>query len=136
MLFNGMESKHYSLRHTMLSLSSELKNAPVLINATVLGPRSVKLQWSMPLTDNYTGRLLGFEICYRKTDVKGDNCSLFSVKGLKNQTVVSGLLPYQQYELMVRAVVALGTGPYSNVLNLTTDETGKEVKDCLSTVLE
>ena len=131
-----MESKHYSLRHTMLSFPSELKNAPVLINATVLGPRSVKLQWSMPLTDNYTGRLLGFEICYRKTDVKGDNCSLFSVKGMKNQTVVSGLWPYQQYELMVRAVVALGTGPYSNVLNLTTDETGKEVKDCLSTVLE
>ena len=118
------------------ALSSELKNAPILISATVLGPRSVKLKWLMPSTDKYIGKLFGSEICYRKTDVKGNSCSLFFVKGEKNQAEVSGLRPSQQYALMVGGVVALGTGPYSNVLNLTTPETGKEVKDCLSAVLK
>lgn len=87
--------------------------------------RSVELNWTAPATDNYTGGISYYEICYQKSNVPASgSCSLISVGKDLFHTVVSGLYPYQQYRVRVRGVVALGYGPYSNALVARTHEAG------------
>ena len=104
----------------------ELENAPVLQSIVPVSSRSLELHWSVPATNEYTGEILYYQICYQKSSIFNDvNCSLASVGGNLTEAVISGLHPFQEYRLKLRGVVALGYGPFSNVLMSTTYESGR-----------
>jgi hypothetical protein len=103
----------------------ELQNAPVLFNVFPVSSRSLELHWTVPDTNEYTGEIFYYQICYKKSNVHNNvNCSLQSVAGNLTKATVSGLHPFQEYRVAIRGVVALGYGPYSNVLMSTTPESG------------
>ncbi|XP_028401484.1 phosphatidylinositol phosphatase PTPRQ-like [Dendronephthya gigantea] len=106
---------------THISLPKELKNAPVIQNVIVTSSRSLQLYWISPSTDEYTGSILNYQICYQKSTDQ-TNCSLVSVSVNLTQAVISSLHPFQEYEVKIRGVVALGYGPYSNLFTSTTHE--------------
>lgn len=99
----------------------ELKNAPVLQNVIAKGSRSLQLQWITPSTDNYTGSILSYQIWYQKSSGQ-TNCRMVSVSSNLTQAVISSLHPFQGYKVKIRGVVALGYGPYSNLITSTTHE--------------
>ena len=100
----------------------ELKKAPVLNSVTVKNSTVLKIQWRAPDTDKYTGKITYFEICYFKS--KSISCSFVSVESSLVETAINGLQPNMEYKIKIRAVVALGHGPYSNNVTATTLEAG------------
>ncbi|XP_028400896.1 protein sidekick-2-like [Dendronephthya gigantea] len=108
---------------THILLPKELKNAPNLTNVVVTSARSFELNWIAPATDNYTGGISYYEICYQKSNVPvNGSCSLVSAGSDVLQATVNRLHPYQQYRIRIRGVVALGYGPYSNTIMAKTHE--------------
>lgn len=107
-------------------LLSELENAPVLDTVIPNSPQSLMLQWTAPATDQHTGAIVYYEICYERSSTPHDtNCLVVSVNGNLTQTVVNDLHPFQEYKVKVRGVVAMGHGPFSSVVMATTPEKGK-----------
>lgn len=101
----------------------ELNKAPVLYNIVPTDSRSLELQWTAPASDQYTGPIVYYNICYQKSNIHA-NCSFENVGGNLTRAVISGLQPFQEYQIKIRGVAALGYGPYSNVFMSTTPETG------------
>lgn len=105
----------------------ELKKAPVLYNIVPASSRSLDLHWTAPESDQYTGEIVYYEICYQKSNVDvGANCLFETVGGNLTRALISGLHPFQEYRIKIRGVVALGYGPFSNVFMSTTPETGMD----------
>ena len=105
----------------------ELESAPHLTKLVATSSQTLNLSWTAPITNNYTGEISYYQICYQKSDTSvNSSCSLISVGSNLTQVEIRGLRPYQEYQVQVRGVVALGYGPYSNVLLATTHEAGMQ----------
>ena len=116
----------YSLGKTVSFPFLELESAPDLTNVIATSSQTLHLSWTAPVTSNYTGEISYYQICYKKSsDFGTSNCSLASVRSNLTQAKIDGLHPYQDYAVRIRGVVAMGYGPYSNVLLATTDEAGE-----------
>lgn len=103
----------------------ELKLSPYLTTITATSSQTIQLNWKAPKTDRYTGEISYYQICYQKSKTStNSSCSLISAGGNLSEVEITGLHPYQEYRFKIRGVVALGYGPYSNVLLSTTHEAG------------
>ena len=103
----------------------DLESAPNLTSVVATSSQTIKLNWTAPMTDNYTGDISYYQICYQRSSTPTDSgCSLASAGSDLTEFEINGLLPYREYRVKIRGVVALGYGPYSNILLATTHEAG------------
>ena len=103
----------------------DLESAPNLTSVVATSSEALKLSWTVPMTDNYTGDISYYQICYQRSSTPTHSgCSLVSAGSNLTEVEINGLLPYREYRVKIRGVVALGYGPYSNVLLQTTLEAG------------
>ena len=94
----------------------------------VLGPTSVEVTWQAPPLEHHNGAILSYIIRYfpsNDPDMSQDT----QVAAVEGETIqrktVSNLEPFTRYTFQVSAVNAAGVGPFSMVVEGTTDEIGE-----------
>ena len=110
-----------SLHSTMVVYSFAVPSAPPL-NVTVVNATSelVTLTWYPPLREHRNGIITGYLINLT-VEVAGDTVEFSS--NTTNLTV-DGLMPYTTYLFIVAAETIAGTGPFSLIVSVRTEETG------------
>lgn len=99
---------------------------PIALNATLLSPTSVSLNWSPPLAP------LGIVISYTVHIVEGNNSNRTLSTGHNwTELVVTDLYPGEEYSFTVAAVNGMGEGLQSSAVNATTPLPGR---NCLHTL--
>ena len=80
---------------------------------------TIDLSWDPPPQQLQNGYIVEYRVNVTETDT-GDS---FSVTTTDTSLVVTSLHPYYTYSCIVAAVTT-GVGPYSTVINITTEEAG------------
>ena len=100
-------------------------------------PSQLQVSWDPPNQPN--GLILSYNVyCYELTTNDGsgsgsndqilypvDALRLVVIPGNVSEAIVSGLIPYTQYDCYVTANTSVGEGNISAVLSATTDESSK-----------
>ena len=81
---------------------------------------SYSFSWSAPPPEHQNGVIISYSIVL--TAVNGGSTLYFTAND--TQFTATGLKPYTIYSCVVAAQTSIGTGPYSSVLTITSDEAG------------
>ena len=95
--------------------------APVGLNITSVGRRTLSVVWGTVPCPHQRGPITGYRLCYTAS------ISIVNTTGEgSRQLVLTGLTPFTSYLVQVAAVNDGGTGPYSTPpLTVTTLQDGK-----------
>ena len=87
-------------------------SSPLNVMVTSVNPASLDVSWQPPLEINQNGPITGYVIQYTKfgsSDTMSEN-----INSGATHTILSGLVAYVNYSVIVAAVNVNGTGPFSN----------------------
>ena len=101
-----------SLKISSCLLSSAPTSAPEGLTSTSVESRSLTVQWGTVPCPDQRGPITGYRLRYSSiVDTTGEG---------SRQHVLTGLTPFTSYSVLVAAVNAGGTGPYSTALTVET----------------
>ena len=83
----------------------------------------IRLTWIPLAQSDLNGVLLGYDILVRE-DVASINRTIQSPANTSN-LVITGLQPYTVYWVAIAAFTKIGTGPFSNEIEVLTNESGE-----------
>ena len=93
--------------------------APANVTVVSFCATQVALKWKDPPSADQNGVLTQFDI---KMSVDNTNEQVFSTQGAAYTYTITGLHPYTNYTIQVRANTQPGQGPYSTPLSVTTKQ--------------
>lgn len=103
--------------HTQILVKS-LPRPPTNVRVSEISPTSVKLAWSYDIGSE---NIIYFVIQFKPKNSKQE---FSEISGITTYFyVIGGMTPYTEYEFFVIAVNAIGRGPPSSPLHVTTGET-------------
>ena len=110
-----------------LSSCTEPASPPGGVVATSLSSSSVRVNWTQVPPIDQNGIITQYEVEYNQTTFSGVpmyNTTITPANPTMFTEVLSDLLEFVEYTIRVRAYTRVGPGPYSDVVNVTTDEDG------------
>ena len=84
---------------------------PLNVMVTSIIPASLMVSWQPLLAINHNGVITGYVIIY--TEIEGNVVRSVTVNS-GTRYVLSGLVPYVDYSVIVAAINVNGTGPFNN----------------------
>uniref|UniRef100_A0AAY4D154 Contactin 4 n=1 Tax=Denticeps clupeoides TaxID=299321 RepID=A0AAY4D154_9TELE len=110
---------------TVYSAEEEPGSAPSRIHASSLSASDVEVTWRVlpwitGRRPDQSKRVLGYELRYWEKREKEEMASVLRTVGNRTSAVIQGLRGSTTYSVTVRAYNTAGTGPPSNVVNVTT----------------
>ena len=102
-----------------LSYYTAPDGSPENVTGMATNSTTIDLSWDPPPRQLQNGYIVEYRVNVTETDT-GDS---FSVTTTDTSLVVTSLHPYYTYSCIV-AAVTIGVGPYSTVINITTEEAG------------
>ena len=94
---------------------------PQSFTVTVLGPRSLRLSWTPPPSDQQNGEILGYTVTVANVETGREEES----NTTSTSYSPSSLHPYYTYQCKVAAFTSVGLGPFSGVVSRRTRQAGK-----------
>ena len=94
---------------------------PQSFTVTVLGPRSLRLSWTPPPSDQQNGDILGYTVTIASVETGREEES----NTTSTSYSASSLHPYYTYQCKVAAFTSVGLGPFSSVVSRRTRQAGK-----------
>ena len=94
---------------------------PGNLTVVVLDSRSLQLSWNPPPDEHQNGEVLGYNITITAVTT-GTKLQYNSITS--TSLTVSDLHPYNTYRCRVAAFTTAGTGPFTTVLEQTTEQDG------------
>ena len=94
---------------------------PQSFTVTVLGPRSLRLSWIPPPSDQQNGDILGYTVTIASVETGREEES----NTTSTSYSASSLHPYYTYQCKVAAFTSVGLGPGSSVVSRRTRQAGK-----------
>ncbi|RWS17533.1 dscam:-like isoform D [Dinothrombium tinctorium] len=112
--------------HIEFTTDEEAPEGPPLeIKAEALDSRSIKIFWKHPEPALWNGKLKGYYIGYKISETSDQYLykTLETVEGQEtNEVVITGLIPFTSYNILIQAYNSMGAGPRSDELTVTTLE--------------
>jgi len=120
--------------------------APQNIRAEAKSKTELLIMWEPPPSDSCNGILIGYHIGYLPMDETQNPStptvphSRYIIKTININSqygedfVISGLIPYTTYSIVVQAFNSRGTGPFSKPITVQTDE-GSEYYNTNETII-
>lgn len=98
---------------------------PENITATVRSSTSIEVTWNEVLPINQNGDIVRYNLTFERL---GDGAkSTVSLPASSRGHTITGLQPYAEYNISVRASTQVGPGPLSVPLTIVTEEAGKSI---------
>ena len=94
---------------------------PQSFTVTVLGPRSLRLSWTPPPSNQQNGEILGYTVTVSNVETGREEES----NTTSTSYLASSLHPYYTYQCKVAAFTSVGLGPFSRVVSQRTRQAGK-----------
>jgi hypothetical protein len=102
---------------------------PINLSARPLSSTEIIVNWSPPLHEFRNGDILGYNIGYRIASHQTMSYNFTGVSGDgeegSGETILTGLLKYTRYAIVVQAFNQVGTGPLSEPVTTQTMEDGE-----------
>lgn len=100
--------------------------APLDVNGKVVNSTSIEIAWLPPAVRHRNGVLTGYRLLYDEAvaSLELDNATARSMVVPKSPFLLSDLEKFTPYKFSVAAMTRRGTGPYSDVIIVKTDEDG------------
>ncbi|CAL4076655.1 unnamed protein product, partial [Meganyctiphanes norvegica] len=101
----------------VMTMGEAPSSPPLGVRADAISPTSISITWTAPSQDTIHGDLLGYHVGVARHDSKGGEGYNYSVAGPglggSGRYLVEGLLPWVQYQVVLRAYNTHGDGPLS-----------------------
>ena len=110
----------FSLTLYVLQFSSSVPSAsPGNITVVEITSHSVSLMWIPPAQEYQNGIIIGYVINVTVEET-GEMYQLYS----STTNITATLIPFTTYTIVITAENSVGTGPYTEVLNIQSEEAG------------
>ncbi|KAI6653805.1 EGF-like domain-containing protein [Oopsacas minuta] len=107
-----------SIYYTIRTLESYPSAPPENIRVTDITSNSIRIEWAAPPSPDRNGILTGYTIDYKMTE---DTLYTTVIETLTEITLTN-LNEFTEYQVRISASTSVGLGPYSNLMNITTNE--------------
>ncbi len=98
-------------------------DAPQNFTILVATPTSIFLRWDSPPPESRNGLILGFSITLTNDD--DESVITYMAQSNEYEVTIENLVPYTTYVCTILAFTAIGNGPSSQSVMVTTSESGK-----------
>ena len=98
-------------------------DAPQNFTILVATPTSIFLRWDSPPPESRNGLILGFSITL--TNDYDESVITYMAQSNEYEVTIENLVPYTTYVCTILAFTAIGNGPSSQSVMVTTSESGK-----------
>jgi receptor-type tyrosine-protein phosphatase Q len=108
----------FSTKITLQTLEDVPTGAPLSVTADVTSSRSISVEWGPPPAQEQNGQIIGYVI--RIVPIIGGGGMDYETQ--EQSLLVEGLSPHTVYECLVAARTSVGTGPFSRIVTVQTQE--------------
>lgn len=105
------------------SFSSVPSDVPQNFTVQIISPTTILLSWLPPPPESRNGQILGFTVTITQ-DGDGPTMTI-PVENNEHEVLVNNLLQFTTYTCSILAFTAIGNGPTSQTVTLTTLEDGR-----------
>ena len=92
---------------------------PEIINVSTVNPSIIHVSWGEVPCPQRNGEITGYIVEYSRRG--GGMQTRVNVSRDEGSTSITGLDPFTEYIIRVAAVNSIGTGPFSDPVNVTTE---------------
>lgn len=111
----------------VLPVPSVPQAAPVDVGGESHAADAILITWKPPPEDKQNGLLLGYKVHYTMAESGAgpEEAKIETVPASEHSLLVTNLDTWTQYKVWVAAYTQVGTGPFSDVVFIQTDEYGR-----------
>ena len=111
----------YSYMLTLCSLPLVPSGSPHNILVPSVTSTSVRVVWESPLIQERNGKIVGYTLEVTRIGTG----SVYQLTSDEASLNITGLAPFTKYSIVIAARTAIGTGPFSVVITVCTEEDGE-----------
>ena len=98
---------------------------PLGVAGEVLGPSAISFSWEAPPPQGQNGIIVSYTI--RVTEVPTNTTTTYQRDGSRTEILINSLHPFYEHRCRVAAETAVGLGPFSAPVTVTTHQDGEWV---------